>query len=218
MSAVDSSSVGPSRSRSRRRLAAWLAFGVAGIAAGAVWATGFATAGGQQGTQTASPILAPQDPAAHPANLAGLVTAGSTLTYNWTGRWGSVASTNMFTVDLSGQSAGNTYNVAVLLDNGGSFDNTTGWSSLQLKLEETTPAGAACAASDFDGTKNPRVMAFDTQDAGVYWNGLAGGAKYCLGIYQSDGQDTAGTFLRASSDTTPPSVYPSFIATVDQAS
>lgn len=217
MTAVDPSTPVAAK-RNRRRLAAWLAFGVAGLAAGAVWATGFATIGGANHTDTASPILAPQDPAAHPANLAGAVSAGSALNYDWSGRWGSVVSTNLFTVDLSSASNTNTYNVAVLLDNGSAFTASTGWSSLQLKLEETAPAGASCATSDFDGTKHPRVMTFDTQDSGVYWNGLAGGSKYCVGIFTADGHDLTGTFLRASSDTTPPSVFPSFIATVDQAS
>ena len=37
------------RSRPRRRLAAWLAFGAVGLATGAVWATGFTSFTGTQG-------------------------------------------------------------------------------------------------------------------------------------------------------------------------
>jgi hypothetical protein len=61
-------------------------------------------------------------------------------------------------------------------------------------------------------------MAFDTLDAGVYWNGLAGGSIYCIGVNQSDGMDTGGTFLRRDSDTVGPGEYPAFVATVDRAS
>jgi hypothetical protein len=218
MSSFDSSTHAPAlRKRSRRRVAAWVAFGVAGLAAGAVWATGFATVGGAQGTNVASPIVAPSTPADHPANLLGVITAGSTLNFNWQGRWASIPHTSLFTVDLSGESASNTYNVAFLLTNGAAL-SSHGWSSLQLKVEQTTPAGASCAASDFDTDPNPKVMAFDSEDAGVYWNGLAGGAVYCLGVNAGDGHDTTGTFLRSNDDSTPPTVYPSFVATVDRAS
>ena len=217
MSSIDSTHTAIPRSRSRRRLAAWLAFGAVGLATGAVWATGFGTVGGQTGTTHASPIIVPSTPDAHPANLAAVVTAGSKLNYDWDGRWGSVAAANLFTVDLSGEPAANTYNVAFLLTNGAAL-SSHGWTSLQLEVEQTTPAGGSCAGSDFDGTKNPQVMAFDTEDAGVYWNGLPGGATYCVGLATADGHDTAGTFLRRDSDTIAPTAYPQFVLTVDQAS
>jgi hypothetical protein len=205
----------PSVRKSRRRLGAWLAFAAVGIATGAVWATGFASIGGTTGTSGAAPIVAPSAPGAHTPDLQGAVTAGSPLTVNWAGRWGSTAATNFFTVDLSSQANTRTFNVAFLLTNDIS---TSGWSSLQLQLEAVDIASGACDANAFDGTNRPRVMAFDAQDAGAYWNGLAGGSKYCIGIAASDGNDTAGTFLRRDSDTSGPSVYPTFVATVDRAS
>jgi hypothetical protein len=205
-------------SKSRRRLATWLAFGAAGLATGAVWATGFASVGGTTGNNDPSPIVAPSAPAAHTAALAGAITAGSDLTVDWAGRWGSVsADTNFFTVDLSGEANTQTYNVAFLLTNTTDI-SSAGWSSLQLKVEEVDAGAGPCDASDYDGTQNAKVMTFDSKDAGVYWNGLAGGKVYCLGINAGGGQDPAGTFLRRDSDTADPSVYPRFLATVDRAS
>src|SRR4051794_19980626 len=75
----------------RRGLAAWIAFGAAGLATGAVWATGFASVGGANGTNDPSPIVAPSSPASHSPNLSGVVTAGSPLTVDWDGRWGSIS-------------------------------------------------------------------------------------------------------------------------------
>ena len=53
---------------------------------------------------------------------------------------------------------------------------------------------------------------------GVYWNNLPGGTTYCVGIAAAPNpaSDPSGTFLRRDSDTTGPSAYPSFIATVDR--
>ena len=148
--------------------------------------------------------------------LAGTVTAGSPLTVDWTGRWGSTAATNFFKVTLDSKPAGQTFNAAMLLTNDIS---TFGWESLQLKVElkDVGASGSCNASTDFDGTQNPKVMVFDTRDAGVYWNALAGGSTYCIGIAASNGQDTSGTFLRSASDT-PPTGYPAFTATVDRAS
>jgi len=201
--------------KARRRLGIWLGFAAVGIATGAVWATGFASVGGATGANVSSPMVAPSAPGAHAPDLQGVVTAGSPLTVDWAGRWGSTASTNFFTVDLSSQANTRTFNLAFLLTNDISGD---GWSSLQLQLEAVDIATGPCDPADFDGSNRPRVMAFDAQDAGVYWNGLAGGSKYCLGLAASDGNDTSGTFLRRASETTGPAEYPTFIATVDRAS
>lgn len=205
--------------KSRRRgLTAWLAFGAVGLATGAVWATGFASVGGGTGTTGASPIVAPSTPATHNPSLSGVVTADSPLTVDWNGRWGSIAAdTNFFTVDLTGEPNTQTYNLAFLLTNTTDI-SSHGWSSLQLKVEQVDAGSGPCDASAFDGTQDPKVMAFDSQDAGVYWNGVAGGDVYCIGVNASDGQDPAGTFLRSASDTVAPSVYPRFLATVDRAS
>ena len=94
----------------------------------------------------------------------------------------------------------------------------TGWASMQLEIERVDEAAAGtCTATDFNGATNPKVLNFDDEDAGVYYNGLAGDAVYCLGVAQSPGDDVAGTFLRAAQDT-PPSAFPTFITTVDRAS
>ena len=62
-------------------------------------------------------------------------------------------------------------------------------------------------------------MAFDAEDAGVYWNALAGGHALLLSASRTaDGHDIAGTFLRRDSDTVAPTVYPRFVATVDRVS
>ena len=134
---------------------------------------------------------------------------------NWTGRWGSTAATNFFKVDLDSKPNTQTFNAAMLLTNDIS---TYGWESLQLKVEQKdVGAGGSCTpATDFDGTQNPKVMVFDSQDAGAYWNALPGGTTYCIGLADSNGQDTSGTFLRSASDS-PPTGYPAFTATVDRA-
>src|SRR3954454_19423837 len=70
-----SSMPSPTSSKPRRRLAAWLAFGAAGLATGAVWATGFASISGANGTTGGSPALAKTPPAgatiAHQQTLFG---------------------------------------------------------------------------------------------------------------------------------------------------
>ena len=185
---------------------------------GAVWATGFASIGGANGTNAPSPPLSSSDPAAHTSDLAGTATAGSDLTVNWVGRWGGTAATRFFTVNLDSKSASNNYNLAMLLTNDIS---NQGWTTLQLKVENAdVGAAGTCNATVFDGTKDPKVMVLDTRDAGVYWNNLPGGTTYCIGIAAAanPASDTSGTFLRRDSDTTGPSLYPAFTATVDRTS
>jgi hypothetical protein len=199
--------------RSRRRLAAWLAFGAVGLATGAVWATGFASVGGSVTAATPAAAVTKANPTAATATLSGAVTPGTTLNFAWTGRWGSVVNTNLFTVDLSGEPAGNNYNIALLLANTPAL---TGWASLQLNLENVSIASGACDPAGFTGLVNPKVMNFDDVDAGVYWQ-VPGHAIYCLGVDASNGNDVAGTFLRSATDSAP-SVTPTFITTVDRAS
>ena len=89
---------------------------------------------------------------------------------------------------------------------------------MQLKLERVdVAASGSCTASDFDGAQHAKVLNFDDEDAGVYWNAVPGDAVYCLGLAASTGDDAAGTFLRAAQDT-PPTAFPTFITTVDRAS
>jgi hypothetical protein len=212
---MSSNIISPAKRGNRRRLTAWLSFAAVGLATGAVWATGFASIGGATGTSGSSPMLAPSAPGAHTADLQGAVTAGSPLTVDWLGRWGSTAATNFFTIDLSAKPVGQTFNVAFLLTNDIS---SAGWTSLQLQLEAVDIASGSCNPASFNGTNRPRVMAFDARDAGAYWNGLPGASKYCIGVAAAPGNDPATTFLRRASDTTGPTTYPAFVATVDRAS
>jgi hypothetical protein len=202
--------------RTTRRLAAWLTFAVVGVAMGAVWASGFASIGGANGTNAASPPLTASDPGAHTSDLAGTATPGDPFTVNWVGRWGDTAATRFFTVDLDAKSASNDYNLAFLLTNDIS---NSGWTTLQLELENAdVGTGGTCDATVFDGTNDPKLMVFDSRDAGVYWNNLPGGTTYCVGIAAAanPASDSTGTFLRRDSDTTGPSAYPAFTMTVDR--
>lgn len=198
------------------RIAAWLAFGATGLATGAVWATGFASVSAGNGTTGESPAMAKTAPSASTSALSNKITTVDPIVFDWDGRWGKITTKKvMFKVDLSGAAYdGKTYNVAMLLTN---TSVLTGWASLQLEFEQVAKAaGGTCAAGDFDGTQNAKILNVDDQDAAVYWNALDGDAVYCLGISTSTGDDVAGTFLRAAQDT-PPSSFPSFIATVDRA-
>ena len=202
--------------RNSGRLAVWLTFAVVGVAMGAVWATGFASIGGANGTNAASPPLTSSDPGAHTSDLAGTATAGDPLTVNWEGRWGDTAATRFFTVDLDTKSAVNNYNLAFLLTNDIS---SAGWTTLQLEVENAdVGANGTCDATVFDGTNDPKLVVFDSQDAGAYWNNLPGGTTYCVGIAAAanPASDITGTFLRRDSDTTGPSVFPTFAMTVDR--
>lgn len=216
--------------RSRRRLAIWLGFAALGISMGAVWATGFATfSGGSNGSATASPIVTPASPTtANP--LSSTVTAATGWTVTWSGEWGSTPAFSFFQVDLTGQPATSHYNLAMLLTNGSAMSAATNkWQTLQLKTELRQAAGASCAASDFGSSGGiARVFAFDSNDSGVYWNdgdadvtsagGITGGGTHpwCIGIEAAaPPYDGTGTFLRSAS-TTPPDVYPDFVATVNR--
>jgi hypothetical protein len=202
--------------RSRRRLVAWLTFAAVGISMGAVWATGFASIGGANGTNGSSPSVTSSNPPQHTPELSGLVTAGSPLTVDWNGRWGGTAATKFFEVDLTGKASG-TYNVAMLLTNDISGH---GWTSLQLNLELYDAGSGSCTAADFDGTGVKHLVALDTRDAGAYWNGLAAAKRYCIGVAAAPNpaSDPTTTFIRRDSDTVAPDLFPTFVATVDRAS
>jgi hypothetical protein len=217
MSSIETSST---PRRPRRRLAAWLAFGAIGLATGAVWASGFMSTTGVFGSAAPADALTKGTPAVSPDTLAGTASEITPLAFNFTGRWGSVADTAMVRVDLSTQAVG-TYNVALLLSNTTAL---TEWASLQLNLEEVVASGGVapktCVAGDFTGASNPQVMKFDAVDAGAYWNALDGGHAadvYCFGVHTSAGSDIAGTFLRSAQDAHP-TVFPTFLTTVDRAS
>jgi hypothetical protein len=216
------SSIDPSNSppRSRRRLAAWLAFGAVGLATGAVWATGFASAGGSSSGRVTSPALARTAPVDQVDRLAGTVVVDTPLLdYTYEGSWGAIVDTNLFTVDLTGHAG--TYNLALLL-----ADTTplTGWSSLQIEFQMVPASGGGgttCVASDYavgTAAADKNVMRFDAADAAVYWNAVPGNAVYCLGVDASDGRSLTRTWLHGANEAVSPSVFPAFVATVDRAS
>ena len=189
---------------------------------GVVWATGFASVGGQAGAgSTGSSALAHSGGVNSASDLNSLVTARATpFDVTWNGLWGATADTNFFTVDL-GSASGN-YNVAMLLTNGGDMANA-GWVSLQLKVGYIAkPSGSTCSDTDFSGAlTSPHVITFDTADTGAYWNGLAGGSVYCIGMKawtppSTDGYapDPTDSFIRRAT-TSDPTHYPEFMATVD---
>src|SRR4051812_1835552 len=215
MSSIDST---PRNPRTRRRLAAWLAFGAVGLAMGAVWATGFATVGeGSTGINATSPALTRTDPADQGDRLAGTIADGTDPDYAFDGFQGSVGATSMYTVDLSAYNSTDKFNVAVLL---ATATPLTGWASIQLEFD-MVPAGVdnVCTAADFPvaaGT-DPKVMRFDSQDARVNWNTVDGNAIYCVGLRASDGRASGGTWLQSASESAAPSVFPQFIGTVARA-
>jgi hypothetical protein len=205
--------------KTRRRMAAWLAFGAVGLATGAVWATGFASSTGVSNAMTDSAALTKTAPVDDPSHFAGVTTDVSPLTIDWDGRWGAVSNdTVLFQVDLTDAKFDPAfdYNIATLLANRAG-NALTGWSSLQLEVRLNEAAGASCVTGDLAGADplDIEVLRLDDQDAGVYWNALAGGQVYCIGVVQSDGDDVAGTFLRAA-DETEPTGQPMFITTVDR--
>lgn len=218
VSSFDGSNASPSKSR--RRLAAWLAFGVAGLATGAVWASGFASATGANDATLESPAMAKTAPLVDTDALDTKATKVADLAYDWQGRWGGIsADITMFKVDLTGaEFAGKDYNLAVLLAN---TSTMTGWATHQVEVEINKLASgtADCSTADYDGTtaaNEPKLLNSDNEDSGVYWNAVDGDFVYCIGVASSTGDDFNGTFLRASQDTAPTG-FPVFIATVDRA-
>ncbi len=196
-------------------MAAWLAFGIAGLATGAVWATGFVAVGGADGSNGASPglVMTPGDD--HTPLLDNVVTKGSDLTYNWAGRWGAVVDTNLVKVDLDAKAPAEQFNVALLLTNPLDL-GTSGWTTIQLAIELSDAVAGVCDGST---GANPvtKVMKIESNDAGVYFNSLAGDAVYCINVQTSPGTDELGTFLRRATDGVLPTAYPEFVTTVDYA-
>jgi len=217
VSSFDPSS--PSPSKTRRRLAAWAAFGVAGLATGAVWASGFGSSTGVNDATAISPALAKGAPSVVASPLATVVTEGADLPFDWAGRWGSLSDDHlMATVDLTGAPfTGKTYNIALLLAN---TSVLTQFASLQLELEIIDAVDADtpgdCDTADFDGTNDNLILDSDDEDSGVYWNAQLGNAKYCIGVASSTGDDDEGTFIRAAQDAAP-NAWPTFITTVERA-
>ena len=215
MSSIDPSNSAP---RSRKRLAAWLAFGAIGLATGAVWASGFGTATAVNGTTDVSPALAKAAPAVASNALAGKVTKIADLTYDWEGRWGSIAAdTTMFKVDLRhAPRAQHLQPRAARRQH--HADDRLGLHAARGRAHRRRPAAGVCGAASYTHSgPEAQILHFNDQDGGVYWPAVPGNAVYCIGVSDSTGDVATGTFLRGAQDAAP-TVFPTFIATVDRAS
>lgn len=222
------------RRRTRRRLAALGALLVLGLALGTIYATGFATSGGTNATPTsATPLTMSSGDEQDTSGLNGLLSnscpgCSANLTYNWSGRNGSLSAAVMYDVNLTGEDPLNKYYVSVYLTN-----TPVGFSDLQIQMRIAKDGGDGCTTTDLStgatvgtGTGNFRNMIFDTNDAQVTWQGwvasgptagtggLDGGQRYCVGVIAGGGNPN-GTFIRratANTTTTPPA----FVSTVNQ--
>ncbi|HEX6115596.1 MAG TPA: hypothetical protein VFY99_00755 [Solirubrobacterales bacterium] len=234
------------RRRTRLRLAALAGLLLFGLSLGAIYATGFATTGGTTGsTQNATPLSNNPGDAQDTSGLNGLISTGcagcsANLTWNYSGRFGSVPSAVMYDVNLTNEPLANNYFVAVYLSNA-----PAGYSDLQLQIRIATDgADNACTTADLSntttvgtGSGNYRNMIFDTNDAQITFQGwvasgnaagsggLDGGERYCVGIYDypagpsnvppAAGRDPSGTFIRRVNTATTPTP-PTFVATLNQ--
>ena len=202
------SSIDPSNSapRSRRRLAAWLAFGAVGLATGAVWASGFASVSASQRRHRRlagarrRPLRRPRrrrsrgtDDRRHAdsPSTGRAVGARSPPTRHVQGR---PERRGLRRQDLQRRAAARQHVRADRL----------GLDAARGRARRRGRRPARCTAADFDGHQRPtKVLNFDDEDAGVYWNALAGDAVYCIGVASSPGDDVAGTFLRAAAGHAP---------------
>ena len=215
------------RRRFRRRLAGFATVLLLGLSLGTIYATGFATTGGETGTTgNASPINDAPGDKLDTSGLNGLITNPTPdLTWNWSGRNGSVNSAVMYEANLTGEPGGNNYFVGVYLTN-----SPVGFSDLQLQVRIAAEGGDnACTISDLTdtATSNYRVFVMDTNDAQVTFSGMGGATtglpgseRYCIGVvdYTGAGKDPAGTFIRRISSSTdfPPGIYPTFVAALNR--
>lgn len=235
------------RRRGRRRLAVWGAFLLFGLLLGTIYATGFTTITGSGITgATATPLTA--DPGATQTALLtpNIVRHETNLAWTWTGRWGSIATADMYELNLTGndpvdknefEASDKFYSEIVLVK------PPAGFSDLQIQFriaklvnpltETCAVAGAGKAALESTASANKRVMYFDTADTQVTFSsidgaaetvGLPGGARYCVGLVHyttvpEAGKDEAGTFIRkptASVSDVP--TYPEFVVTLNRKS
>ncbi|MFQ5948173.1 MAG: hypothetical protein ACE5KX_04880 [Acidimicrobiia bacterium] len=205
------------RRRGRRRLLTWLSFGLVGLIMGVVWAVGVASSTAVVDTAGADPALqvfgtASAAPGA--SVYAGLLTAVTPLTIDFTGWWGRIdVDTTMFDVDLSAQSG--TFFVDVYLSN-----NPTGWAALQLEFRRVTKAcgDVTLVSADWDAAATS-VMVVEDEDAYATFSGLAAPGVYCIGIRDiaPKANDSAGTFIRRPAGGAAPTA-PVFAAVLNRTS
>ena len=163
-----------------RRLAAWLAFGAVGLATGAVWATGFASSTAGNGTTDPSPAVTKTAPdGRHVGARAAPWPTRPALTFDWDRplgldrrRHGDVHGRP----ERRGSTTARPTTSRMLLAN---TSVLTGWASLQLEIERVDEAAGGTVRRRPTSTARPtpKVLNFDDEDAGVYWNGLAGDAR-----------------------------------------
>jgi hypothetical protein len=215
------------RKRRRRRLAVWGALAIAGLALGAVYADSIPSIGGSNGSvsATGSDGFASANPGGSNSPFSSLVTAGSDLSYTWSGKNGSFASDQtMFMVDATQTAAaGKTFQLDIVLTNTVLTGNWTNWDGggPQLMIAEKTITSGTCSSPqvDFDtGTVTTTTVKFDTTDANVTFGGISDNAKkYCFGVgnYTGNGKDVAGTFLRRLDSSFTPT-YPTFAGVISR--
>ncbi len=199
---------------SRRRWVIWAVFGTVGIIMGAAYATGFTStantssdaAGGNATALFGKPAVA------NPSTYAGAVSTTNPLAVGFDGNYGTVASTVMFTVDLTGNdpyghALTGTYYTDVVLTNWSALGMTGAtplWDTLEFKFlavecdsgfSAWTPAGA-------DGPASPSAqMHVDRDDAHVTFSGMAAGHKYCIGLDTASATTEAAVLQAASGGT-----------------
>lgn len=204
------------RPRKRRRLLAWLAFGVVGLIMGVVWAAGLATSTATvdtAGATAAAQVFGTPPSASAGSQYAGLVSENTPLTIGFTGSWGKIdADTPVFDVDLS--SVSGTYFVAVYLNN-----NPAGWSVLQLEFRQVNKScsDATLGPADWAAPAASSVMVVETEDAWAVFPSLAAGGNYCIGIQAitPKANDATGTYIRRPGPSSTPDA-PTFVAMLNR--
>jgi hypothetical protein len=208
------------RRRRRNRLAAVAGLAVVGLALGAVYADSIPSVGGSDGTTSATGTdgQGTSSPGGSTSPYSSLTTAGSGLTFDWSGKWGTFSTDQvLFTVDhTAAAAAGKTFQLDLVLTNNsltsGSWLNWDGGGP-QLKIAEKTIASGSCSSVDFDTSPDATLtVKFDSTDAHAAFSTLSDDTKkYCFGVgnYSGNGKDSAGTFLRRL-DTGSTPTYPTF--------
>lgn len=200
--------------RPRRRLAAWLAFGLFGLMMGITWAAGVATSSATvdlAGATEAATLFGTASSGSGTSQYDGLITADTALEIDLVGKWGSIAAdTPMFDIDLSGQTG--TFYSEIYLTN-----TPSGWSVLQIEFLMVAKACADTTAADWAAPDATSVMVFETVDAFAAFDGLASGGSACIGVgATSKANDPNGSFMRYANGATP--TAPDFAAILNRSS
>jgi hypothetical protein len=202
--------------RPSARLIAWAAAGVAVVATGTAYATGFASTANttaDPANGAATPLFG-QPPAPDPALYPNAITTFP-LPIGWDGLTGQVAhDTDVFTVSVPATDArtgaaypgGTTFALHVVVtdqpDLVGGAGGHTPWTTLQLQWSlAPCPGGAfsdeTSAAPTFASPLVQALMPVTTGTIEATLTGLAPGTVYCAGVKQAypDATDPAGTDL-----------------------